>query len=90
MKETYTIGVKHLPEWGEYKITVKRNDYYDEDKSDHVPYKEDIPGAILAQAEYGIRTGHDVILTKAAQRYVDPNFIKTLKARAKGFGYLDV
>jgi len=87
------IGVKHEPEWGQHKITVKLGDRYDEDKAGYIPDDypfEDISQEIRNQAEWAAKAGHDVFLTKAAQKYVEPDFITNLKQSLKGFGYLNV
>lgn len=33
----FILGVKRMPEWGEYKVTVKIGDSYDEGKANYIP-----------------------------------------------------
>ena len=68
------LGVKRLPEYGEYKITVKIGDSYDEGKANYIPLdygKEEVSANLLASFEWAKKNGFNVSFTKGAQKFLE-------------------
>lgn len=68
------LGVKRLPEWGEYKITVKIGDSYDEGKANYIPLdygKEEVSASLLGSFEWAKKNGFNVSFTKGAQKFLE-------------------
>jgi hypothetical protein len=68
------LGVKRLPEYGEYKITVKIGDSYDEGKANYIPLdggKEEVSANLLASFEWAKKNGFNVSFTKGAKKFLE-------------------
>lgn len=66
------LGVKRLPEWGEYKVTVKVGDSYDEGKADYIPLdsKGEVSASLLSSYEWAKKNGYQVSFTKGAMKFL--------------------
>lgn len=68
------LGVKRMPEWGEFKVTVKIGDTYDEGKAGYIPIeygREEVASQLVGTAEWAAKNGYVVRFTKGAQKFLE-------------------
>jgi len=82
MKCTIGVWLSHQ-DWHDCRVVVKLGDPSKRGKISyiHLDYgSDDLSQAIKDEIYKAIEAGYDVSLTRAAQRYVEPNFLSSLKS----------